>query len=88
MGESVTKQDDIKVDFIYSHGPLKTFNWSQSGEPAMSQWKIFYVISAPTTYVERSYKIADVDFHNTVSALLVYDCDIFHQNTWLEKAKT
>ena len=82
------KQGNVKVDFMHPHGPHKTFNWPQSGDTCYVPMKnILCMIYAPTASTGRSYKIADVDYQSTLSALLVWVCDIFHETTSLEKAK-
>ena len=66
------EQGDIKVDFMHPHRPCKTPNWPQSGDTCyVPMNNILCVIFAPTTSTGRSYKIADVDYQNTLSALLV-----------------
>ena len=63
------EQDDIKAQFMFPHGPHKTFNWSETEDSCYVPIKnIFCHISSPTTTTRETYKITDEEHDKTISA--------------------
>ena len=63
-------QGAVKVDFMHLHGPFKTFKSPQSRDTCYVSMKD--ILCDFHTYHISYYKIADVDYQNIISALLVY----------------
>ena len=63
------EQGDVKVQFMFSHGPCKTFNWP---ETEYSCWvpikNILCQIPSPTTTTGQTYKITDEEYDKAISA--------------------
>ena len=50
MNKVDEEQDDVDIQFIHLHGPLKTFNWPQGGDSCyVPIKKIVCAIQAPIT---------------------------------------
>ena len=63
------EQGDVKVQFMFPHGPPKTFNWPETeGSCYMPIKNILCKISSPTTTTGWTWKIADEEYDQTVSA--------------------
>ena len=62
------EQGDVKVQFMFPHGPHKTFNWPETGDLCYVPIKnILCQISSHTT-TGRTYKITDQEYGKTISA--------------------
>ena len=63
------EQDGIKVQFMFPHGPHKTFNWPETEDSCYVPIKnILCQISSSTTTTGRTYKITDEEYDKTISA--------------------
>ena len=59
----------LKIEFLHSHGPRKTFCWSSVADKCfVPASNILYVIIAPTTITGQMYRISDTDFEQTLKA--------------------
>ena len=69
MTEVNAHEGDLKIEFLHSHGPRKTFSWPSVDDkcffPASN---ILCVITAPTTITGPMYWISDIDFEQTFKA--------------------
>ena len=62
-------QVDVKVQFMFPHGPCKTFNWPETEDSCYVPIKnILCQISSPTTTTGWTYKITDEEYDKTISA--------------------
>ena len=61
------EQGDVKVQFMFPHGPCKTFNWPETS-CYVSIKNILCQISSPTTTTVRTYKITDEEYDQRISA--------------------
>ena len=62
-------QVDVKVQFMFPHGPCKTFNWPETEDSCYVPIKnILCQISSPTTITGQNYKKTDEEYDNTISA--------------------
>ena len=62
-------EGDLKIEFIHSHGPRKTFSWpSVTHKCFVPASNVLCVITAPTTITGRMYRISDTDFEQTLKA--------------------
>ena len=63
------EQDGIKVQFMFPHGPHKTFNWPETEDSCYVPIKnILCQISSSTTTTGRTYKITDEEYDKAISA--------------------
>ena len=63
------EQGDAKVQFMFSHGPRKTFNWPETEDSCyVSVKNIICQISSPTTTTRQTYKITDEEYDRAISA--------------------
>ena len=63
------EKGDVKVQFMFPHGPRKTFNWRETeGSCCVPVKNILCQISSPTTTTEWTYKIRDEEYDKTISA--------------------
>ena len=62
-------QVDVKVQFMFPHGPCKTFNWPETEDSCYVPIKnILCQISSPTTTTGWTYKITDEEYDKTISS--------------------
>ena len=62
-------QVDVKVQFMFPHGPCKTFNWPETEDSCYVPIKnILCQISSPITITGWTYKITDEEYDKTISA--------------------
>ena len=63
------EQGNVKVQFMFPHGPHKTFNWPETEDSCYVPIKnILCQISSSTTTTGRTYKITDEEYDKTISA--------------------
>ena len=62
------EQGDVKVQFIFPHGPRKTFNWPETEGSCYAPTKNILCQISPTTTTGWTYKIRDEEYDKTVSA--------------------
>ena len=63
------EQGDVKVQFMFPHGPWETFNWPESEDSRYVSIKnILCPISSPTTTTGWAYKITDEEYKTILPA--------------------
>ena len=62
------EQDGIKVQFMFPHGPHKTFNWPEIEDSWYVQIKNILCQISSTTTTGRTYKITDEEYDKAISA--------------------
>ena len=75
------EQGGVKVQFMFPHGPHKTFNWPETEDSWYVQIKnILCQISSPATTTGRTYKLTDEEYNKTISACqyFKYGKIVFH----------
>ena len=61
------EQGVVKVQFMFPHGPCKTFNWRETeGSCYMLVKNILCQIFSPTTTTGRTYKITNEEYDKTI----------------------
>ena len=62
------EQGDVKVPFMFPHGPRKTFNLPETDDSCYVLIKnILCQISFPTAATGQTYKITDKEYDKTIS---------------------
>ena len=69
VAEVNVHEDDLKIEFLYPHGPRKTFSWPSVADKCyVPASNILCIITAPTTITGQIYQISDTDFEQTLKA--------------------